>query len=103
MFRTTICLDPDKVVKITLASCVIHNYLRECRSQAYTAPTLADWEREDHEVMPGEWRQDGPGAFHNVEACRSRNPTQGAKNQRDLMKEYFVSPQGHVTWQENHI
>lgn len=31
VFRTTINLHPDKVVKITLASCVIHNFLRAWR------------------------------------------------------------------------
>lgn len=42
VFRTTISLDPDKVVKITLASCVIHNFLRACRSEPYVPPTLTD-------------------------------------------------------------
>lgn len=60
VFRTTICLDPEKVVKITLAACVTHP--RECRSQAYRRPTLADWESDDHEMMPGGGKK-GLGPF----------------------------------------
>ncbi|KAK7160675.1 hypothetical protein R3I93_008363 [Phoxinus phoxinus] len=102
VFRTTICLHPDKVVKITLASCLIHNFLRERRSE-YVPPTLTDQETDDHEWIPGSWRQEGQGAFHDLPTGHARNPTQRAKDLRDLMKKYFNSPEGQVPWQEHHI
>ncbi|XP_034542105.1 uncharacterized protein LOC117814732 [Notolabrus celidotus] len=103
VFRTTISLDPDKVVKITLASCVIHNFLRAHRSEPYVPPTLTDRETDDHEFIPGSWRQEGQWAFHDLANNRARNPTQRAKDLRDMMKEYFNSPEGQVPWQEHHI
>lgn len=103
VFRTTISLDPDKVGKITLASCVIHNFLRARRSESYVPPTLTDRETDDHEFIPGSWREEGQGVFHDVATSRARNPTQRAKELRDMMKEYFNSPEGQVSWQEHHI
>lgn len=103
VFRTTISLDPDKVVKITLTSCVIHNYLRARRSEPYVPPTFTDRETEDHEFIPGSWRDEGQGAFHDLSSNRARNPAQRTKDQRDIMKEYFNTPEGQVPWQEHHI
>lgn len=103
VFRTTICLEPKKVVAITLASACIHNFLRDRTSEAYAPPALADWEDRDHRVMPGDWRRDGFGAMHDMAPGRARNPTQGAKEQRNTLRNYFISPEGAVPWQENHI
>nr|XP_015192141.1 PREDICTED: uncharacterized protein LOC102689759 [Lepisosteus oculatus] len=103
VFRTTICLEPDKVAKITLASVCLHNYLRQCRSEAYMPPALADQEDTEHQVIPGNWRRDGAGALLNVPAGASSNPPQQAEDQRDQLKHYFVSPQGQVPWQERCI
>ncbi|KAK0133221.1 putative nuclease HARBI1 [Merluccius polli] len=106
VFRTTISLDPDKVVKITLASCVIHNFLRAHRSEPYMPPTLTDREtqgRTGHWAYRANSRQEAQGTFHDLANNRARNPTQRAKDLRDMMKEYFNSPEGQVPWQEHHI
>ncbi|XP_051579422.1 uncharacterized protein LOC127455506 [Myxocyprinus asiaticus] len=103
VFRTTICLKPEKVVKVTLASLCIHNYLIRCQSDAYMPPMLADWENAAHEVISGRWRSDGPGTLQDVPLGSARNPSQHAKDQRDKLKQYFVSPMGQMPWQENHI
>lgn len=103
VFRSTILLHPDSVTKITLASACLHNFLRERRSEAYMPPALADWEDADHRVNEGAWRRDGQGAMQSVQAGRARNSTLTAKQQRDLLRDYFVSPAGQVPWQENCI
>lgn len=49
--RSTICFEPNKVVKITTASLCIHNFLHRRRSEAYTPPAFADWENVDHNIV----------------------------------------------------
>lgn len=103
VFRSTILLHPESITKITLASACLHNFLCDRRSEAYMTSTLADWEDADHRVNEGAWRRDGLGSMQCVPAERSRNPTLAAKQQRDLLKDYFVSPAGQVPWQEKYI
>ncbi|XDV18757.1 hypothetical protein PO909_024389 [Leuciscus waleckii] len=103
VFRSTICLEPDKVVKITMASLCIHNFLCERRSEAYTPPAFADWENNDHSIVEGNWRNQGTGSFQPVNHRRERNASVVAKMQRNLLCDYFVSPSGCVPWQEKHI
>ena len=99
VFRSTICLEPDRVVKVTMASLCIHNFLREQWCEAYTPPVFADWENADHTMVDGAWRQHGMGAFQPVD----RNTTVAAKAQRNILQDYFVSPAGSVPWQKEHI
>ncbi|XP_048062134.1 protein ALP1-like [Megalobrama amblycephala] len=103
VFRNTIFLEPDKVVKITMASLCIHNFLRERRSEAYTPPAFADWENEDHSLVEGTWRNQGTGSFQPVEQRSESSVSVTAESQRNLLCDYFVSPAGCVPWQEEHI
>lgn len=103
VFRSTMLLHPDTVTKITLASACLHNFLCEQHSEAYMPPKLADWEDVDHKIHDGAWRREGLGAMHCVEAGRARNPTLTAKQQRDILRDYFVSPAGQVSWQDVYI
>ncbi|XP_039866215.1 protein ANTAGONIST OF LIKE HETEROCHROMATIN PROTEIN 1-like [Simochromis diagramma] len=53
VFRTTICLDPDKVVTIIFACLCLHNYLRDNRSDAYVPPGYVDSEDANHQLVEG--------------------------------------------------
>ncbi|XP_035529809.1 uncharacterized protein LOC118337072 isoform X1 [Morone saxatilis] len=103
VFRSTICLEPEKVVKITMASLCIHNFLCERRSEAYTPPAFADWENADHSITEGTWRSQGMGSFQPVEHREEHNPSETAKMQQNLLCNYLVSAAGCVPWQEEHI
>ncbi len=103
VFRSTICLEPDKVIKITMASLCIHNFLCKCRSDTYTPPAFADWENADHGMVDGAWRNHGMGAFQPVVHRRERNAAVTAKMQQNLLRDYFNSPAGSVSWQEQQI
>lgn len=98
VFQTNIALEPDKVITITLAALSLHNFLREKTSEAYLPPAFVDTEDENHRVVPGAWRRDGELA--SVAASRARNATATAKELRDQLKTYFLSPAGSVHWQE---
>jgi len=54
-------------------------------------PALADRENADQRVNEEAWRRDGLGAMQNVKARRARNPTLTAKQQHDILKDYFVT------------
>uniref|UniRef100_A0A1A8RYV5 DDE Tnp4 domain-containing protein n=1 Tax=Nothobranchius rachovii TaxID=451742 RepID=A0A1A8RYV5_9TELE len=101
VFRTTICLHPDKVVAIVFATLCLHNFLRQQRSDAYTPPGYVDSEDANHQLVSGTWRSEG--ALQSVSASRARNPSVDAKKQRDVLAQYFVSPAGRISWQENMV
>lgn len=103
IFRSIICLEPDKVVKITMASLCIHNFLCECRSDAYTPAGFADWETADHVTVDGAWRSQGLGALQPAQHSREDGDAETATTQRDLLRDYLVSPAGGVLWQDEHI
>ncbi|XP_061578688.1 uncharacterized protein LOC133444800 [Cololabis saira] len=100
IFRSTICLEPDKVVKITMASLCIHNFLCERRSEAYAPPAFADWETADHGMVDGAWRSQGLGALQPARLRGESSATDTATVQRNLLRDYLVSPVGSVPWQE---
>ncbi|XP_062239062.1 uncharacterized protein LOC133948982 [Platichthys flesus] len=103
VLRSTICLEPEKVVKITLASLCIHNFLCGRRSEAYAPPGFADWQTTDQVIVDGAWRNHGTGNLQPVDNRLPCDPTVTAEQQRNLLSDYFVSPAGFVPWQEGHI
>lgn len=103
VFRSPISLLPGNIVKITMAALCIHNFLLEHRSEAYTPPAFADWEDAEHHLVDGAWRQDGMGVFQPVDKGVECNPAQHAQAQRDLLRDYFVSPVGSVPWQDAQV
>lgn len=52
-FRTTICLEADKVVKIVFACLCLHNFLRQQRSDAYVPPGYVDTEDANQQLIEG--------------------------------------------------
>uniref|UniRef100_A0A9J8D5P7 DDE Tnp4 domain-containing protein n=1 Tax=Cyprinus carpio carpio TaxID=630221 RepID=A0A9J8D5P7_CYPCA len=101
VFHTTICLNPDKAVTVTLAALCLHNFLRHKQSDAYLPPGYTDWEGENHQLHDGAWRQER--TLQSVNMGGGKNPTITAKEQRDHLKEYFVSPAGCVPWQDQYV
>lgn len=101
VFLSNIALEPEKVTTVTLAALCVHNFLRKKASDVYLPSTFADVEDANHNMVPGAWRRDGE--LPSVEASSARNATTVAKNQRDSLKAYFLSPAGSVSWQENMI
>lgn len=97
VFLSPICVDPDKVEQILLATICLHNYLID----KHTVPALlVDQEDDEHRVIPGTWRADGSSCFQAPPATTQKNYSRIAKRQRDLLTNYFVSPAGRVPWQD---
>ena len=58
-FLTPIAVVPETAVKIVLASCVLHNFLRAESAHRYTPTGTCDIESiENGQIRPGEWRNE---------------------------------------------
>lgn len=79
------------------ASVILHNIMRMRYPQMQNAEM--DKEDEDHNLIPGEWRNGTamPDLARNL--GHNRDNVEG-KNQRDYLKHYFNSPAGSVPWQD---
>ena len=90
-------LKHQHVEAVVMAACVLHNVLRG------RSPSLTDGDAEDpetHDVIPGTWQQDQTLAdIPNI--ITGNRATAAAKRQRDILRDYFVSPEGSVPWQES--
>jgi hypothetical protein len=91
---------PPVVQDIIECCVVLHNIMRERYPAAQNAEL--DMEDEDHNFLPGEWRQHAN--MHEIgEVAGPNRDTEAAKKQRELLRLYFNSPVGSVPWQENLI
>lgn len=98
VFLTNIALAPDKVEKLVMASCALHNFLRE------KVGHTTNYDVEDaltHTVTPGRWRDDRVLSQATLPA--GTNSTQRAKAQRDYLVNYVTSETGAVPWQNEMI
>ena len=91
--------EPETVTSITLACVTLHNLLRNKYKRDVV--TVHDVEDEQHNVIPGLWRQDTPLADG---VCRfARNTATAAKMQREYLCSYYNSEAGSVPWQNDMI
>ncbi len=105
VFRAPINLAPEKVEKVVLASCCLHNYLR---STSATRHIYSPADINDHEdvlsgtVVPGSWRGDLPSkSMLSVNLGGSNFYSAEAKDVRKEFESYFMSNTGAVSWQVN--
>ena len=105
VFLTAIQLSPENVEKVTLASCVLHNFLREKSPARYTPPGSFDAENlETGNIQEGDWRVAGnSGGMQSVAVTGRNNYSFDAKEVRENFCKYFNSDVGSVPWQDNFI
>lgn len=95
VFLTTICLEPQKVQDVIHASCCLHNWLRSSNGDLYTPVVDMDHQIiEERRIQKGAWRQEG--GLQPMTKGYARNASTSAKNQRNMLAEYFLSPAGSV-------
>lgn len=95
-------LHPDKVEAVVLTIIYIHNFLRRnCESRSfYTPPGSFDLEDADGNLVPGQWRSELESGLINLQNMPVRALTHVHKI-RDEFRDYFISPEGAVPWQNN--
>ena len=97
---TTMLQDPGTVAKIALTCCILHNICRICYPRLHVH--LCDREDAQYNLIPGAWRN-GVNLQDIGEILRGNTSNKEAKAQRLLLKHYYNSPVGSVSWQERMI
>jgi hypothetical protein len=93
---TTMPQEPKTVTTIAMAAVCLHNVMRTRYPGLQNV--LLDREREDHQVVPGAWREEG--ILQEMNNVGGTTVTKGGKRQRILLKHY-VNTFGAVPWQQN--
>ena len=97
---TTMLQGPD-VVRTLVETCVVLHNLMRLRFPGLQNRHM-DLEDDDHNVIPGDWRQNA--AMAEVEQVNAPNrDTREAKQQREYLRLYLGSPAGSVPWQDRMI
>lgn len=93
-------LSEKNTEKIVLASCVLHNFLREKSPNRYTPGGSLDMERVDNgSLSQGGWRSVGNAGLLPIIQKFGSNYGNSAKNVRDTFCQYFNTV-GQVAWQD---
>lgn len=103
VLRKPFHLQPNVVTDVVLAICALHNFL--ISEDHYLNRCLVDLENENHDVIPGHWREElmPQNTLHNLERGKQNNYSLLQKQVRDEFKEYFMTTNGEISWQYRHI
>ncbi|KAJ8910068.1 hypothetical protein NQ315_004961 [Exocentrus adspersus] len=107
IYRKPISLNPDAVNNIILATVCLHNFLitennKELQQHLYCPPTLIDQELENGDLIQGEWRNE-PNILQDISNIGPHRATTAAYEQRDILADYLLTPNGEVPWQIEYI
>ena len=70
---------------------------------SYLQPGLLDTESTDtHEVRCGMWREEGMPSTNLLQLQRQPRPS-SQNSTRNELREFFMTPQGEISWQYKHI
>lgn len=101
VFLSTMQLSPKKVQTVTLAACVLHNFLRTETMGTYMPTNSVD--REENGVLAhGSWREDVDQGIRRCGQQAGNRVSRTPITIRDEFKNYFNN-EGAVAWQENYI
>ena len=91
IFLSPMEISQENVEKVTLASCVLHNFLRKKSPLRYTPAGCFDSEDiEPGRIIRGSWRLNGADeSIHSVNVVGSNNHSQNCKEIRENYCEYF--------------
>lgn len=101
VFEKPISLSPEKVDKLVLSCCALHNWLR--KTSSYLPAGLTDSENlVTGEMISGTWREITRDGLRNITNMGSHNYAREAEAVRHKYSQYFVGP-GKVPWQNERI
>ncbi|XP_050704970.1 putative nuclease HARBI1 [Eriocheir sinensis] len=95
VFGVTQGILPATVRDVVTTCCILHNMVVTPAIQ----PAEIDHEDEDHNIVPGSWRE-GETLMADLAPARGNNPSRRAKAVRDYLANYYTSEVGAVPWQE---
>ena len=91
-------LRPKNIIIVTMCACVMHNLI------IGTYPLAAgevDVEDGEHNLVPGAWREERQ--MNSLVPLFGHRLHREAKELREYLSHYYVSPAGAVPWQERMI
>lgn len=104
VFLTPMQLSTESAEKAVLASCALHNFLRENSPNQYTPSGTFDIEDlETGIVQEGSWRSENLNSFQSIRVTGASNYAFDAKDIREEFCRYFSSEEGMVPWQDKFI
>ena len=83
-FVTPMLLSLENTQKVVLASCVLHNFLRNKSPSPYTPPRSLDRENENGNLIEGDWRTEINDCFKSISKQCGNNFSMNAKFVRDF-------------------
>lgn len=92
---------------ITKACIVLHNYLQSDEEslpeneRRYCPTGLVDQEKTNGQIVPGTWRQGTD--LQSVRRLGSNNSTKKAQSNRDILCDFFNSPNGSIPFQTDMV
>lgn len=99
IYQKTLFMSPPTVDKIVLATVVLHNFIMQDRDRhRYCPHNFIDQDDDSN----GEWRREECNIrWTSINRLGANNATRTAEEQRDILKEYFLSPVGEAQapWQ----
>lgn len=103
IFLSPMSITPEKAEKVVLATCVLHNYLREKCSSRYTPHGALDQEiLNKGQMQPGEWISLLTDSFQPLSLQSGNRSTLLAQAVREKFNLYF-NGEGQVSWQDSFI
>ena len=104
IFRRPIIAAPDNAVIFTKAAIALHNYLRTNESSVYCPPGFTDAEDGAGHLLRGNWRHEvDDGGLSRIGQIGGNRSSRSAAEVRDMYRDYFMTPEGEVTWQYHHV
>ena len=103
LFRQPIIAKPENVEVFVKATVALHNFLQTENRPTYCPSGFVDCDNNGR-LTEGSWRiglEDG--GLTPISRSASNNYTNKAKDLRDKLAQYFVSPTGAVSWQANSV
>ena len=91
---------PDRAQAITAACCMLHNFLRSKKSDAYCPEGFADSYGDDGQITDGSWRQNQPNLDLEIGRQHTGRPSTQAVEMRKHLTNFFVG-NGAVNWQRS--
>lgn len=107
IYNRPIAANLQTIEDIVLGTVCLHNFLKKSEERLpnhqrnYCPTSYIDYEDDDGNILPGEWRRDG-AALPSVSIAGSNTNSQNAANLRAHFKNYFLN-EGAVPLQWDRI
>lgn len=106
VFQKPVPLEPQKVEKIVMAACVLHNFLRSKPSSRHIYTPQESFDREiNGTIIEADWRQmAGNNGLPNIQQQGGNKSTTEAREIRDELCDFFnTNGQVPCMWQWNAV